>query len=859
MKTLYVVLLFTLCVTSAWAVDTPGNTEAVLWCPTYWIWNAAYSEVIGYATAYHQTIYQGTINTQQVGSAQYTQTRDNILKSQAGIFFISKEHGHAQDVSAHILGGYQNQSDRGTDLAYLQTFTGDASDFFGFRPDNHLFWGIAMSSDRLDDDFVNNSTLFGMDDCNSWNLVNGPFDGSEAGIGYDGAVSTQTSAAEAITIWDRLGPQNFTLQNAVAGLTITRRGNIILHRNPAAEFLGARVEGGNLEFRALPRETQRFVVRGGPTAQGPWTEVSTVLPVSGQSLYTASAGSHPWLALVEIENDGTELQHAVLRSSPPVVEIPRRRPPSFEELEAKLYANEAARAGRQSMLTYYDPHRGEGIVLLTLTVEALHTAADQWFTRYWTDWWGYEGYSLSVPSDRLVIDALIESWYANVSAAGKTLVVHLIGDANDWEWWSNPARWPGQWAPVRQDRLNDGYPANGEPDKDLIPTWYLEDTRPPGENIGYWTPYIGSDWPYMDVNGDLIPDVLVTRWPVDSVYELMAWADKMQCYNDISLVPDLANIDVEIWSGELPVANEGDREQVLRIADEIDSVLPCTPEFFWMWQFPSASERMLAGVERINRGVNLVEMTSVRSNAAYPGNQLQNAGVYPAFEPEMLNNWQQPVFLTFTCGTADFARTRHPDLPDPVCEQLAVSPGCGSSHFFGQTAGTDQERNREIARESNIDFFDQSQGWPGPSMAQRQFNTMRRLATEHQGTYAMELTLRSRVLLSDPCSPFLAADVVVGVRDDAPRAIFPQNHPNPFNPVTTLSFSLKQSGPVELAVFDARGHRVATLVSAELQAGPHSLNWNAQDNTGRKLASGIYFARLIADGQTRSLKMTLLK
>ena len=80
------------------------------------------------------------------------------------------------------------------------------------------------------------------------------------------------------------------------------------------------------------------------------------------------------------------------------------------------------------------------------------------------------------------------------------------------------------------------------------------------------------------------------------------------------------------------------------------------------------------------------------------------------------------------------------------------------------------------------------------------------------------------------------------------------NTPNPFNPRTTISFEVARSGPVRLDIYDLRGRLVARLLDGETPAGAHSVVWD-----GPEAASGIYFARLTADGTTTARKMTLLR
>ncbi|MBU8869628.1 MAG: T9SS type A sorting domain-containing protein [Gemmatimonadales bacterium] len=85
------------------------------------------------------------------------------------------------------------------------------------------------------------------------------------------------------------------------------------------------------------------------------------------------------------------------------------------------------------------------------------------------------------------------------------------------------------------------------------------------------------------------------------------------------------------------------------------------------------------------------------------------------------------------------------------------------------------------------------------------------------------------------------------------------NHPNPFNPVTRISFDLPNSGFVRLEVFDLQGHLVRELVQDNLEAGPHNIVWNGKDDGGRAAGSGVYFGRLVFEGKVMQQKMVLLK
>ena len=85
------------------------------------------------------------------------------------------------------------------------------------------------------------------------------------------------------------------------------------------------------------------------------------------------------------------------------------------------------------------------------------------------------------------------------------------------------------------------------------------------------------------------------------------------------------------------------------------------------------------------------------------------------------------------------------------------------------------------------------------------------------------------------------------------------NYPNPFNPTTTIRFTLPQPGEAELSIYNLLGQRVATLIHGVQEAGPHVLQWNGRDEQGRELASGVYFYRLQAGTQVETRKLLLLR
>jgi hypothetical protein len=86
-----------------------------------------------------------------------------------------------------------------------------------------------------------------------------------------------------------------------------------------------------------------------------------------------------------------------------------------------------------------------------------------------------------------------------------------------------------------------------------------------------------------------------------------------------------------------------------------------------------------------------------------------------------------------------------------------------------------------------------------------------------------------------------------------------QNFPNPFNPQTTIAFSLLTAAQVELAIYTIDGHRVATLLNGLCESGHHDVVWRGRDASGKAVSSGHYLYRLVVDGACVTKSMLLLR
>jgi hypothetical protein len=84
-------------------------------------------------------------------------------------------------------------------------------------------------------------------------------------------------------------------------------------------------------------------------------------------------------------------------------------------------------------------------------------------------------------------------------------------------------------------------------------------------------------------------------------------------------------------------------------------------------------------------------------------------------------------------------------------------------------------------------------------------------------------------------------------------------YPNPFNPTTTLSFSVPTEGVVSLNIYDMTGRMVSTLVDGNLEQGYHSITWNGKDSNGHAVSSGMYIYSLNGEGVSITKKMVMMK
>ncbi|MFZ0390711.1 MAG: PQQ-dependent sugar dehydrogenase [Calditrichia bacterium] len=122
---------------------------------------------------------------------------------------------------------------------------------------------------------------------------------------------------------------------------------------------------------------------------------------------------------------------------------------------------------------------------------------------------------------------------------------------------------------------------------------------------------------------------------------------------------------------------------------------------------------------------------------------------------------------------------------------------------------------------------------------------------------SVELQNRSEIHIENPQVNSLK---LFGVLKQPQTFALHQNYPNPFNPTTVIRFDIPQEGlPVKLQIFNILGQQVAELVNGRKSAGSYTIQWDGRNTQGKLLPSGLYFARLEAGSQRKTIKLMLMK
>ena len=118
---------------------------------------------------------------------------------------------------------------------------------------------------------------------------------------------------------------------------------------------------------------------------------------------------------------------------------------------------------------------------------------------------------------------------------------------------------------------------------------------------------------------------------------------------------------------------------------------------------------------------------------------------------------------------------------------------------------------------------------------------------------------------SDNESLVMSGDVKTLILRKSTTSNFPQEfllspaYPNPFNPVTTITYELPELSYISLSIYDMTGGLVNTIISGMASAGLHKVKWNGTNMFGETVPSGIYFCEMNDGSRSDIIKLILMK
>jgi YVTN family beta-propeller protein len=135
------------------------------------------------------------------------------------------------------------------------------------------------------------------------------------------------------------------------------------------------------------------------------------------------------------------------------------------------------------------------------------------------------------------------------------------------------------------------------------------------------------------------------------------------------------------------------------------------------------------------------------------------------------------------------------------------------------------------------------------------------VAGEDPACVALDPTGTGKLIVTNAgdCTVTLFGEDPLSGADPVDRVRQIRNYPNPFSGLTTIKFAIPEAVRVQLAVYDIRGRLVANVLDRTMEPGIHTAVWNGTDRHGKRVASGLYFCRMVAGDQVKTRKMMMLR
>ncbi len=634
--------------------------------------------------------------------------------------------------------------------------------------------------------------------------------------------------------------------------------------NPTAGVWGFSVTGGLASWNVgIEKNTAAYILEGSTHPDGPWYDVGIPDPPGrGRHSVEVSGESGPWLRLVEVETSGRRRIHAVDREV--ALGAERQRPASVVNESSLLQQIEERLAAARRRPAAPVWSNGEKVVIFAPAAFAAPLAG-------LADYWSLQGYDPEI----VEIDDIAGGPLENPDLFRMTLLAsivshaqqgvrffHLVGDWNDWhevygsDWQSY---WTGWWADLREDHIASYPPTTA---KLILPTFTVADTLPHLVGLGHDAPYIFTDQPFADTDGDGNPDVVVTRWPATESWEVALLVNKLMEYNSNHLPsPFGVTFYVHDWTN-----SPGSAARIRADADTIRAFVPAEHSVQQVNACPLGCDELhLATLTQWNSHLNDVAVIlGTQSDEFEPAHFFDRTCGASSFYVDHLDNDHAVFVLAGSCDTGCWAYGDGADTSGtyvtPACEDFLIRTisNEGAIAWVGPTGASWQRGNAAILGCLVEEVF----GDTSRSLAEAWTAAMQRVYSEYAGDTSVTKLARSYVFLGDPLTRLSAglstptSAAAVGAADAEPRLL--PSGPNPVRGDTCVRFALPRKTTVDVRVYDVRGRLVRTLMRDALPAGTHEIAWRGLNDDGHSVAAGIYYCRLQVQGATLTRKLVVL-
>ena len=385
------------------------------------------------------------------------------------------------------------------------------------------------------------------------------------------------------------------------------------------------------------------------------------------------------------------------------------------------------------------------------------------------------------------------------------------------------------------------------PERDIIPSHYVffDGCHFDPDSLFAW-----DGW-YGDLDDDGLEDAAVGRFPAEDAGHVDVQVAKSIDYD--------AMWD-HLWRAEaLTVVYDSDvgrceGEWAWDLAEAVTQQLPST--FFarvlrgsidpWSYEY---REQLL--LDRWNSGVHLVYASGTVATAVLFVNFFSKPKGFSV--DQLVENNCYPVVLGASCGLGGFQRDP-PPFEDDLATDFQRAAGKGSIAWLAFNENTEQWYDYVVARE----FVERIDKDGTLSLGQIWLEVKDSVLSEYPGALPY---VQMWTFLGDPTVRMTWCDTSPSVSEnlttEATALLHP--YPNPFNPTTTLTYSLSTLSDVALEVFSVSGRLVMVLEDGVVSAGRHEVRWDGTDSDGNAVSSGIYFVRFEAGGKIDTRKLVLLR